>query len=306
MHISSDHARPSGVLSAFENSGIPFVLEMTGGSMTVKMDNIQDTIISKGSLSAKELNFVKRVKDFAKKSGKDQQPYDQKNVRYFGFLKYQEGEYLDVAELDINSAYWKCALDLGYISTQIYAEGLDVSKTCRLIALGSLATRKRIFNYDPITKKYEQKDDVFDPVLRSYFFHIAYRVGSIVYRFAELYPHSTLFFWVDALFISSQMKEVCHAYFKEHGLQMKEKEIESIIISKGGAFDYDYKVKDAKGVRRFVMKRGKMEDTKARKAFAEDIEKIKTGRKISEKVLNLPHKKTKNKVSKQKISKKPK
>ena len=112
--------------------------------------------ISKRStrISPVELGFIKKVKNYVMNNhiyiNFTTNFYSPTDIRYINVKKRPSGTVIDdVIEIDIDEAYWKTAFILGVINEEIYKQGSkqnkDISKSTRLIALGSLA--KKIDEY---------------------------------------------------------------------------------------------------------------------------------------------------------------
>jgi len=215
-----------------EHLKIPFRLQETSNSQTIEAAGYSRVIISDEFLSGKELAFVKSVKKEieGRVSRGEAETIDPDAVKYFRFGKYPPGIYENVLELDINSAYWKTAHDLKIISPETYQNGLTVTKRARLVALGSIASVKHIYQFDGVELNFcETKENL---ETRGYFFKIADTVSRIILDFIEQNPDAVFFFWVDALFIKSEIKNECLDFFRSKGYEMKQKPIDKMTIEK--------------------------------------------------------------------------
>jgi hypothetical protein len=257
-----------------EHLKIPFRLQETSNSQTIEAAGYSRVILSDEFLNGKELAFVKSVKKEIERrvSNKEAETIDPDAVKYFRFGKYPPGEYSDILELDINSAYWKTAHDLKVISPETYQNGLTVTKRARLVALGSIASVKHIYQFDGVELNFcETKENL---ETRGYFFKIADTVSRIILDFIEENPNAVFFFWVDALFIKAEIKNECLDFFRARGYEMKQKPIEKMTIEKTERGNkYILEMKDGK-TKTFQKKMANPEADKKKKAeFFEQIKK---------------------------------
>ena len=125
------------------------------------------------------------------------------NVDYFRFADIKEGYYNNVTEVDLNKAYWILAHKMGYLSKEIYEEGLTVDKMTRLIAWGSIAASARVYRVDHENRKQLIEEKV-NRVTRSYFFDVAHELGQHMSEVLSSHSQSVLFYWVDAFFIKGR------------------------------------------------------------------------------------------------------
>lgn len=215
--------KSTGLLKHLIRSNEPHIIELSNNTTIVKTEDTK-YFVSKKHFKKKDLGFVQKVKRFAEKTGIQQKPFTSRDIKYFKFKHITDGDYLDVLELDVNKAYWSIALQKGYISEQIYEQGLEVKKDVRLIALGALATQKRIFRFED--GSYEHIEDRSNPITRSYFFDVAKHLDVLMAEiFQKVGFDSIYFYWVDALFVSHKAQHKVKDFFKTHGLEVKEKEI---------------------------------------------------------------------------------
>lgn len=191
---------------------------------------VQTYILSNKKMSFKDLNFVKKVKNFAKNTGIPDTKIKTENVNYFRYGFHPNGVYYDVVEMDVNCAYWEIAKSENYISTEIYEQGKEIEKKTRLTALGALATVKRRYLFNG--KERIKLDDDKNDITRSYFFHIAKILGDIMEEAAqEIGAKNIFFYWVDAFFVNPIYKEQLVKIFEKKGLTLKTKNVQSLNIT---------------------------------------------------------------------------
>lgn len=220
---------------------IPFEIGFTSSTTYItRKDNEGKEvkyICADGEIKMKDLNFILRVKKYAINCGKPNSGYTSSHVSYFKWNKgiINDGTFLDTIEIDVNGAYWEIALKLGYINKSLYEEGLKVDKKIRLIALGSLATKKMFYYFDGEKMNFleEKSNGKTNEITRSYFFHVAYELGKIMSNVInKVGSESIYFYWVDAFFLKSYAKPAIIEEFKNYGLKVKVIDIYSMVVKK--------------------------------------------------------------------------
>lgn len=205
-----------------ENS-IRHSVEIGTTSARINVDNTK-YIFTDTPLSIKELSFVRKVKNCVLKRGVQPLLVKSGDILYIKYSPNLNQKYRDIVEIDVNKAYWRIAYILGYINTEIYKEGLSdaISKSARLVALGSLATKRDVFNYEVETGVYKKGEVIVNEYLRSVFLHICFELGRIM---DETDNKDYLFFWVDAFFTIKEKEQHIKDRLINHGLECKTKEI---------------------------------------------------------------------------------
>lgn len=212
------------------NDKIPHVTALTTNSELIEVFG-EKYMISPKCLSFPELGFINQVKTHCKKLHTFENYESQ--VRYNSFGRIRVGEWEDVTELDVNSAYWNLAYKYGILNKELYTKGLQQNKVCRLVALGALATTKEKFQFDG--HQFESIDLNRNEQTRSMFFYVAYRLGEMMHELIQQIGHENFYlYWVDAIFIKKSLKDYVIDYFSNHNLELKEKVCEKIEVSKEG------------------------------------------------------------------------
>ena len=206
IHVDSD----SDILRFLKRNKTPFKVFFTNNTTKIETA-IQRWVCLKGGFTYADFAFMKKVKKEVEGTVKEEIPAQK--INYFSFRSMQVGTYDQVEEIDLNGAYWKCARNLGYISEDLYKEGLTVDKKTRLAALGGLATMKTVYEFDG--KKEKPLDPIFNPVTRSVFFDISRDVGSSMMRAMSVAGRSAMFMWVDAMVINSTVKQDMQDYLRD-------------------------------------------------------------------------------------------
>lgn len=188
---------------------VPFKIVQTGSSKKVVTEEITYSQKLNSKLNGYELNLIKQVKlramklnlsSFPKITSKDI-PFVTKKIEFRGRTYKSE-----IYELDLSSAYWNYALQSGVIDKNIfqYANKPKVSKFARLVALGNLAKRPLITEFDgkKYAKMYQEQESEFAKL-----FYLCAQYTSIqiidLKRIAEK-EGKFLFYWVDAIFFQGE------------------------------------------------------------------------------------------------------
>jgi len=214
--------------------GVPFIIQETNNTTRIETDD-EVRIYTDNAVPMKDLSFIGRVKANARSLDPEahpEKPYSSRDVRYWRFNTVAQKEYLNLTEIDVNGAYWEIAFKFGYLTEELYQEGLIVDKMTRLIALGALATKYQYWKYDggnePPAMMEVEEDDT-DRRVRSYFFHVAAHLGKIMESVTNTY-NGVLWYWVDAFFVDREDAARIPEALAAHGLKIKEKKIERVVV----------------------------------------------------------------------------
>lgn len=188
-------------------------------------------------LDTKDLLFIKKVKKHIRGL-----PFPDRfrkwgtNTYYFrNSKKLEVGIYSGVCEIDVNSAYWKCAKDLGYINKDLYEEGNDperVSKKTRLMALGSCAKKteiKEVYFQDG-----ELKEDftITEEPTEVFWDNITFTFGNAMNEVYSIFESDMFGFWVDAVFCRTASAAKVRQTFTKMGYPVKLVRLDKIEVVK--------------------------------------------------------------------------
>lgn len=215
----------------------PHKLYISGSSIIVEIPEFNGSskkkiIFSESDLDLKTLGFIKSVKSDFKKSSIDPPKINPSDVWFFFNNTEFPGTYHDVIEVDINTAYWELALKMGLISQDIFYNGMIRKKEDRLIGLGSLATRKNVYEYDTQTGKYDYIESIQDERGRNAFFWVCATLGDIMKRAIDESGARIMFFWVDAFFIRQADLKKLAAFIHAQDLQFKVKPCSPMLVER--------------------------------------------------------------------------
>lgn len=281
------------ILRSLDRNNETYRVELTNSTTIIKA-NSGKYIVSDSKIPPKELNFIQQVKKYALKlysEGVEHTGLNPEHISYFNFYDVLDGIYYDIHELDVNGAYWEIAYILKYISKEIYLKGLTVDKKTRLVALGSMASTKKIYEVSPEKGKV-LLETICNETTRSYFFHIAKYLDDIIQEVVEKVGRKHVYFyWVDAMFIDSYAVKLVHKEFEKRGLKMKEVKLASLYIkSETKALKNIYAIEiegkhkthhDIK-IKPFSKRRKTVNKTRLRNKFIEtlkDLEKLQSKKK---------------------------
>lgn len=234
----------------------PFMLVKSGSSYELISTFYNDKAYRSG-FSTSDLNFIKSVKNYVKKNDIDIEfnecDYSSERIDYIKVNKFKVGDVLeDLRCIDIKSAYWQTALNLGIISKEIYDKGMNVGKVVRLAALGSLAKKKDIWSFDG---KELKKMDTVRSEYENLWFAICKKVSDIMNHVVKSIGDDFVFYWVDGIYVkrSEGLLEKITKIFEEKGyfvhLELIPKvtfhengfDVQSVLTDNVKNFSYDIK-----------------------------------------------------------------
>ncbi len=198
----------------YRRDGIPYTLYTS--NLSSKLVSALGPVIYTGNpITHKEMGFVNKVRYALEKSVDEKiktVPRRYRKATYFKINALAVGfEYTGAVEIDINNAYWRTALLLGFITEELYQAGLLETKQARLIALGQLAKRQSVFSFDGKTVR--QLADIVDAKKEYAWDLICRGTGDVLLSISRQTDY--LFFWVDAIFVpfsdAGKVKYLLHA-----------------------------------------------------------------------------------------------
>ena len=223
-----------------QDNGIDYYCEISGGTKKIYIEDDPKPIVIRESFDLKgvDLSLISMVKRDAKKflEEKGEISVSSGDVRYIDFnMNIPCGQYTDVAEFDLNSAYWELAKYHGFISDKTYnfakkktkkGEPL-ISKKGRLVALGSIATSTMSYRY--VKGKYEDLDEKRLPT-SGMFFTCAKEVADQMTRAMDTFGNDLFFYYVDAIFCTRKVSPDMCQFIEDDGMKLKYVPLEYINI----------------------------------------------------------------------------
>lgn len=186
-------------------------------------------------LTGKELNFIKAVKAYVRTLDLPDRlrPFATSIPFNLNATNLSEGEYLGYCEIDVSSAYWKTAFNLGYIDRSLFKLGNDqdvIRKKVRLMALGSLAKRTEIITYCPPYRPKDMTVQLETCDLEVFWDNISYSFGLVMQEAFNTFSRQMLGYWVDAIFIRQDVATLARKFFASQGFEVKLVPLEKIEI----------------------------------------------------------------------------
>jgi len=163
------------------------------------------------------------------------------------FDKFKKFDHLEVYKIDLSAAYWNHAMNMNIISQKTINHFLknedhfiNGSKPARLKALGSLATRKLVTDYELGRAKGSPRL-VQDEVLRNLYMNVCKEVDDVMKAVALRYDKNCIYYYWDCLFLNAIDLDILEVqkFIKECGFNSK---FDKSIITINS--QYDFSVKD--------------------------------------------------------------
>ncbi len=160
----------------------------------------------------------------------------EKKVLYFKYNpRLKPGDTVnDCINIDIDSAYWNTAHYFNLISDDIYNRGLQHRKQVRLSAIGSLAKKKRVYQYDGIKQRLVniQKNE------NTFFLWdlICDHIGEVMGNIQKQCKNDFIFFWVDGIYVKKGAQKKVESLLKKEGFNCKSERLKSIEITERNTF----------------------------------------------------------------------
>jgi hypothetical protein len=210
---------------------IPFTYKVTNQRQII-YSPIGNYMNKESQFPSKELNFIKQVKKhviknqiYKKIPNRFKKVGSKNKIKYFHYnRKYHAGSIVNnVFEVDLRSAYWETCYKMGIITEEIYLKGKSVSKKSRLAAVGSLAKKEDVYEFDGENeiKLPDEMDPEKRPELLTEFLWdtICHKVGKLMSKVARECKSDFIFFWVDAMFVHKNSLEKVKQIFREAGYE---------------------------------------------------------------------------------------
>lgn len=234
-------------INLLREAKIPFSFEVNNHTYRIKSE-LGKYFITDNTIPMRELGFVRRVKDYvlANKIHKRIPNDFPKNrdgtrnhtmIKYFDYYKPRKSTVYtkELFEIDINQAYWDTSKMDGILSEELYQEGLTVNKNTRLAALGSLAKRTEIWDFDGTEMKYVK---TLKKKTEHLWFKICEHLGNVMFKAAKAAGKFNqkeyggfLMYWVDGIYVQGMdaVVRVCQS-LEADGYQYKVRRINKIEV----------------------------------------------------------------------------
>lgn len=203
--------------------------------------------------TAEDLQFIKKVKRQAKNPDiiikyidKDYQANSIEYIKVNPNIKVGD-RFDNVICVDINSAYWVSAFQLGIIDEPTYQKGKKINKIVRLASLGSLAKKTETFEFDG--EKMVKKSVERSYETENLWYAICDKVGSLMSKLSKEIGDDFITYWVDGIYFVNTPEnfQKITETFKEEGYACKIEQVSNIIFNESdfvitGATEVDKKV----------------------------------------------------------------
>lgn len=232
LQLKRTHKQAREIIRRLKKSKSPFTFEIQNDTWKIKTnESVVSTQFSNYSID--DINFIRMLKEYIIKNGTHLQHKKkhrkQKPVYYQYSDKLESGMHFeDIVNIDINSAYWETANKLNLMSRELYLKGLQLKKQTRLAAIGSLARKKIVYQYDGTKDSFvteirnEETEFLWDV--------ISGIVGDLLIKAANISGNDFLFFWVDGIYIKGKSVNKIASVFEKAGYQYKISQIEFMHI----------------------------------------------------------------------------
>jgi len=252
-------AKANGMKYDFTLQGNSRILELENG---MKFYTYSLTKTNKGKedkkedrLPINEIYFIGVVKKYIEANGLHKSiKKNYRNKDDIKFVSYNQnigcGEFFkDCYCIDISSAYWRSALNQGYINKDLYAKGNAVDKRVRLACLGTFAKTISVIRFDGT-------DEEFLPDVKPKYEHVFFNCANLIYKCMnacrKAVKEEFLFYWTDCVYVSSKRAmEVCAGVMKEHGFDNHSDYCEKIVFKENGISVDKYNDKKGKVENKF-------------------------------------------------------
>lgn len=145
------------------------------------------------------------------------EPVESQDIKFYQYTdSYKNQQVIKGYKIDLTSAYWVEAMNLGIISPKTNAYYLEycqiqdnegnmiLDKKSRLKALGSFATKKHIQTYEK-GKMVSELVQPFNEDLRSLYLYICEKVSKVMQIVSDRYRKQSIYYYWDCLFFSENI-----------------------------------------------------------------------------------------------------
>jgi hypothetical protein len=214
--------REIGEKYSYERSGHSVFLKPENGLTYYAIATNSEQTIS-GRLPIKEIGFIKTVKDYILRNNlhkKIKKNYQKSSdILFFDFDKsIKENEYFkDSYSVDIKSAYWKSALNMGFIDDSLYQKGLTVDKRVRLACLGTFA--KKIYQFE-----FDGQEEKLKKIIKPKYPHVFMNQANLIYWCMDDCKKEIgsdfIFFWTDGIYVKTkEAAKKCEEVMKKYNFE---------------------------------------------------------------------------------------
>lgn len=198
---------------------MPYKIERSGQSIylyqagVAHYSSVIDISKKAGRLPVNEIGFIRRVKhDIIKKGLHEEIGPNYKNresIKFFDFNRSIpiNSTFKSPYSVDIKGAYWDSANKDGWLTPEIYAEGLRLDKKIRLASLGTFAKKIMIWEFDGVEEKMKKS---IEPTHPHVFFNQANSIYKLMEKCKKAVGNDYLFYWTDGIYVKTKAAaEIC-------------------------------------------------------------------------------------------------
>lgn len=233
------------LMKLIEKYKLPYDYDLNNHTMTINCA-LGKFVITDSLIPSHEFWFMAWVKNHVKKNKIHKLPVISGNWDKIKYLKVKlkhSKTYKKVYEVDLDRAYWENAYEQGIINDYIYFRGLWINKKTRLAAIGQLAKTTTHWKNNGFKMT---KNAVINNSQKTQhlWFNVCYKVGLIMEKAANLSPGSTIFYWVDGIYVTNKKaaSKIIN-YFHSIGYDSKIKKMKMVKVEPSCVKVYEYKSK---------------------------------------------------------------
>jgi len=227
--------------------GIPYKYKWHGNSIMLIVGGVcyycytatknENGVQVPNKLPVKEIGFIGKVKkhiNAEKVYNKVKPNYrDKDKIKYIDWNRsLKVGEQFKKCHcVDINTAYWDSAYNLGLINKTLYIDGLTKDKRIRLASLGSFAKVVKTIAFDGVKEK-------MLPNVEPKYPHIFFNCANDIYKTMDACKtaigNDFLFYWTDCIYVkTAAARDKVHRILKQHKFKGKNETVAQVRFVKG-------------------------------------------------------------------------
>lgn len=211
---------------------IPFRLQYTNYTTELISDKAPEfnTYLISELRSEKTFFAYQKIKtDLLKWTANEIPEINRFNQIYFEGGTFEKEVYFNCINIDLTSAYLTILLNDGFISPETFRFVNSLPKTERLVSVGMLAGRKKVFHY--FGNDIKEVSEIRSP-FESVFFYCVERTSEILRNCRLIAGDLFIFSWVDGIYFfdSPEIKrEICE-YLDGINFKYKIKDVKKIAV----------------------------------------------------------------------------
>ena len=242
------------VIPYHKRNKIPYAIRFTNNH--TYLDSSEGNYMTEDhSFPMRELIYIQMFKDHIIKEKLYQgvPKVDADKIKFYDYNRklLKSGDRFDgCKEIDLKSAYWTYARqNLGLVTDKLHKKTIDInpktgeifmSKMTRLAAVGSLAKVEENYYFDG--EETHKRPYVRSRRTSHVWDHICYKVGLIMQKAAKAAGNGYLFYWTDAIFVTSgTAAKAVERVFKAEGFAFKTRSIQRVKVENRHIMATDYK-----------------------------------------------------------------